>query len=155
MSLLAIILLILLGLLLLIVEFLLVPGITIAGIAGMILLGGSVYFSYHFLGSTTGNIVLVSTALVVVITLYYALKSRTWKLFMLNTNIEGNTNTLEENSIKPGDTGKTVTRLNPAGKAMINGLMVEASSTGTYINQQTEIEVIKVVGSKVIVKLKN
>jgi len=154
MSLLAIILLILLGLLLLIVEFFLVPGITIAGIAGMLLLGGSVYFSYHHHGGTTGTIVLVSTGIAAVITLYYALKSRTWKRFMLNTNIEGNTTTIEENSIKPGDTGKTLTRLNPAGKALINDFIVEASSRGDYINQQTEIEVIKVVGSKVIVKPK-
>ena len=61
MSILAIILLIILGIFLFIVEFLLVPGITIAGIGGAILMAVAVYSAYKTHGSTVGNYTLLAT----------------------------------------------------------------------------------------------
>ena len=51
MTLTAIILLIVLGIFLFLVEFLLVPGVTIAGIAGFILLVGGIWVAYDSLGT--------------------------------------------------------------------------------------------------------
>ena len=52
MSILAIVLLILLGMILFLVEFFLVPGVTIAGIGGAILMGASVFMAFRTHGST-------------------------------------------------------------------------------------------------------
>ena len=38
------------------------------------------------------------------------------------------------------------------GKARVNGITVEAKSTGIYIAENTEIEIIKVNGSNITVK---
>ena len=54
MSIFAIILLILLGLLLLLIEFAVIPGVTIAGIGGFLLLAASVYIAFKELGTAAG-----------------------------------------------------------------------------------------------------
>ena len=41
-----IVLLLLLGIVLLLLEFLVVPGVTIAGIGGVIMMGGGIYLAY-------------------------------------------------------------------------------------------------------------
>ena len=154
MSIIAIILLILLGIILFLVEFLLVPGITIAGIGGALCMGGGVYMAYKVYGATAGNLTLLGTLIFIILTVYLSLKSKTWKKFMLNSKIEGKVNVIQEEKIKEGDVGKTITRLAPIGKALVNDITIEAKSTGAFIDENTEIEVVKVEKSKIIVKLK-
>jgi membrane-bound ClpP family serine protease len=58
--------------------------------------------------------------------------------------------------IAVGDTGKTVSRLNPMGKVDINGVRVKGKSVdGEMIEENTEIEVTKVELSNVLVKRKS
>jgi len=153
MSMLAIILLILLGILLFLVEFFLVPGVTIAGIGGAILMGVAIFMAYRTHGSTVGNYILFTSLLLTVITLVFALRAKTWRRLMLSRNIEGKVEVgLEEQKIKVGDTGKAMTRLNPVGKVMINDITVEAKSIKGFVDQHTKIEVVKVLTTQVIVK---
>ncbi len=153
MSMLAIILLILLGILLFLVEFFLVPGVTIAGIGGAILMGVAIFMAYRTHGSTVGNYILFTSLLLTVITLVFALRAKTWRRLMLSRNIEGKVEVgLEEQKIKVGDTGKAMTRLNPVGKVMINDITVEAKSIKGFVDQHTKVEVVKVLTTQVIVK---
>ena len=154
MSIIAIILLILLGIIVFLVEFLLVPGITIAGIGGALCMGGRVFMAYKVYGATAGNLTLLGTLIFIILTVYFSLKSKTWKRFMLDSKIEGKVNVIEDEKIKEGDIGKTITRLAPIGKALVNDIAIEAKSTGAFIDENTEIEVVKVEKSKIIVKLK-
>lgn len=159
MSIALIIFLILLGIILFLIEFLLVPGITIAGIGGAILIIGSVIMSYHYHGTAIGNYTLLGTAIIVFLTIYFVLKSRTWKKIMLHTKIEGKVNVVNdeksESKVNIGDLGETVTRLNPMGKVFVNGEYYEAKSQDKFIDQKTRIEIIKVLKNKLIVKSKN
>ena len=61
MSILSIVLLIILGFILLFIEFLIIPGITIAGIAAFLVLATAIFFGYYEHGVTTGNYILLST----------------------------------------------------------------------------------------------
>ncbi len=145
--------LILLGIILFLIEFLVVPGITIAGIGGLILMGSGVYLAFENFNSQVGFIVLIVTLLSSVIILAIALRSRTWKGVMLSDKIDGKVNTGPGlNMINPGDKGMTLTRLNPIGKIRVNGIIMEGKSIQGYLNQKTEIEVIKITGSQAIVK---
>ena len=72
----------------------------------------------------------------------------------LRANIESRNEPFDTQKIKPGDIGKTITRLAPMGKALVNDITCEAKSTGTFINENTEIEVIKVLNTQIIVKPK-
>lgn len=157
MSITVIIILILLGILLFLIEFLLVPGITVAGIGGAILIVGGIILSYHYHGSAIGNFTLLGTALISFLTVFIVLKSGTWRKIMLQKDISGKVNVVDQTGteVKVGDVGKTVTRLNPIGKVVINGNYFEAQSLNKYIDQKTDIEVIKVLSNKLVVKLKN
>ncbi len=152
MMVLAIIGLIVLGLLLLFLELFVVPGITIAGIGGGLLLLGGVVLSFVEYGTAIGFITLVSTFSLLIIGLVYAFKSKTWKSIALNKAIDSKVNTLELDEVMAGDKGKAISRLAPMGKILINDQYYEAKSLNEFIEQESEVEVIKVNNGKIIVK---
>ena len=153
MSVLAIILLILLGIFLFLVEFLLVPGITIAGLGGAVLMGIAVYMAYKTHGNAIGTYTLLGTLVFTLITIIFALRARTWRRFMLSKDIDGKVEVgLEQGKIKVGDVGESITRMNPVGKVMINNMIVEGKSIAGFVDQHVKIEIIKVLNTQVIVK---
>ncbi len=153
MSILAIIIIIVLGILLFIVEFLLIPGVTIAGIGGAILMGVAVYMSYKTHGNTVGNYTLIATLILTIGMFVYALRAKTWNRLMLKKDIEGKVEVgLENETVKVGDRGESITRMAPVGKVLINGLVVEGKSQRGFLDQHTPVEVIKVLNTQVIIK---
>ena len=150
-----IILLILTGILLLVLEFFVFPGVTIAALGGVLMIGGGVYMAYNTYDATTGHLVLFATIVAILIVLVMALRGDTWNRLMLNTEIRDNVQTVADDSIQPGDNGITITRLNPIGKALINDQEVEARCPGQFVDPQTEIEVVKAFKTYVIVKTIN
>ncbi|MCK5462535.1 MAG: hypothetical protein KAI95_05940 [Bacteroidales bacterium] len=153
MSILAIIIIIVLGILLFIVEFLLIPGVTIAGIGGAILMGVAVYMSYKTHGNTVGNYTLIATLILTIGMFVYALRAKTWNRLMLKKDIDGKVEVgLENETVKVGDRGESITRMAPVGKVLINGLVVEGKSQRGFLDQHTPVEVIKVLNTQVIIK---
>lgn len=148
-----IILLIILGILLFVIEFLLVPGITVAGVGGLVLTVLGVYKAFEDFGTQTGIWVLIGTLLLSIFVIAFSLRARTWKRFMLNTNVEGSVDDSHiEDNIKPGDIGEAVTRLAPIGKIMVNDLVREAKSIEGYVDAHTKIEIVSLEGRHITVK---
>lgn len=152
MSIFVIILLILLGLVLLLIEFAVIPGVTIAGIGGFLLLLASIYIAFSDLGTVAGFITLAVVLIVAPAMVYYFFKSRTGKKMILEKNIDGKIELIDNEKIKVGDVGKTIGRLAPMGKVKVNGEVAEAQSTGAFIDQNTPVTVIKIVSNKLIVE---
>lgn len=154
MSLGLIIFLIILGLLLFIVEFMLIPGVTIAGIGGALCLVTAIVFSFASFGTSTGLLVLGITVLVMIVLTVVMLKAGTWNKMMLKTAIDGKVDTVgaEEGRVKSGDRGVTVTRLAPGGKVLVNGEYFEAKSIDILVDPHQEIEVVRIEDNKLIVK---
>jgi len=152
MTIFTIILLIVLGLVLLLIEFAVIPGVTIAGIGGFLLLGGSVYIAFAELGTIPGFITLAAVLIASPILIFYFFKSRTGKKMILNKNIEGKVELFNLEKLAVGNTGKTIGRLAPMGKIKVNGEIVEAQSTGVFIDHNSEIKIIKIESSKIIVE---
>ncbi len=152
MSLTAIIILIILGILLFYVEFLIIPGVTVAGIAGAILVIVGVFFGYKDFGVPTGHYILGSTAVFSIFSIVIMLRSKTWEKIALDSKIDGKTSTGLEVELKLGDQGETVTRLNPYGKVQINNKFYEAKSSSSFIDPKTKVEIKKIDGSQLIVK---
>ena len=94
MSLGLIIFLILLGLLLFIIEFMLIPGMTIAGIGGAICLVTGIVFSFFHSDSNRVYCSRGNSLAIMVVTTYFMLKAGTWKKFMLKTTIDGKVDTV-------------------------------------------------------------
>lgn len=152
MTIFAIILLILLGLLLLLIEFALIPGVTIAGIGGFLMLVASVYMAFKSYGSLVGFITLAFVLIAAPFMIFYFFKSKSGKKMILESQIDGKVETIDHSRISVGDTGKTIGRLAPSGKVRINGEVVEAQSTGKFIDHNTPVKVLKVLSNKLIVE---
>ncbi|MFO8068128.1 MAG: NfeD family protein [Bacteroidales bacterium] len=146
--------LIVIGLVFILLELLVVPGTTVVGFIGFAMVAGGVYLSYSEYGSFYGTITLLSTAVFSVVMVALSIRSGTWKRIMLVSEINSKVNELESDKVKVGDEGNTVTRLNPVGKAIINDEYYEVVSKDNLIGENQEIVVTKVVGNKIIVKLK-
>lgn len=154
MSWLLIIILIFLGVLFLLLEILVIPGTTLAGIVGFGLLFVGLWQAYASKGIIAGHITLGSTLVVTVAVLYYSFKAGTWKRMALKTTVDGKMDQLEGIHINEGDYGTTVSRLAPSGKAIINNDIVEVHTYGEFIDQEKEIVVIAIKDKKIIVTLK-
>ena len=154
MSLTLIIILIISGLLLLLLEVLVIPGTTIVGVAGLILIAFSVWEAYSVFGSPTGHYILAGTIVLTILSIFLALKSNTWNKLMLKTEISGKVNEIDLMKIHTGDSGKTISRVTPSGKAVFNNEFFEVHSNGDFIDQETEIVVTQIVDNKIFVKRK-
>jgi membrane-bound ClpP family serine protease len=152
MTALTIILLILAGIVLLFLEFFVIPGVTIAGIGGFVLLAVGVFIAYSKYSAFYGHLTLVITFFALLAFFLYTLRSKTWTKISLNTEINSKVNEIQVDLIKEGDKGLAVSRLAPMGTIFINDMYVEAETRNDFIDQNTEIEIIKVLPNRVIVK---
>lgn len=144
---------ILLGILFMLVEIFLLPGISIAGIAGAIFLVGGIVYAYLFLGSTAGNITLAASALAMGGTFFWLLKSKSLRKISLETNIEGKVDNSNLQKMAVGDRGVALSRLNPIGKVMVNDVEAEGKSfDGEFIEEETAIEIVRIETYHVLVK---
>jgi membrane-bound ClpP family serine protease len=154
MSLTLIIILIIAGLLFLLLEVMVIPGTTVVGVAGFALIAFSVWESYHTFGTPIGHFVLLGTIFFTILTIYLSLKSKTWNKIMLKTEVDGRVNEIDTNNIKVGDSGVSVSRLAPSGKALFNNEYYEVHTNGEFIDQETNILVTHFLDNKLFVKRK-
>jgi membrane-bound serine protease (ClpP class) len=54
--------------------------------------------------------------------------------------------------VRLGDPGRTLTKLRPAGKALINGRRVDVIAQGQMIAKGTAVEVVEISGARVVVR---
>jgi membrane-bound ClpP family serine protease len=146
--------LLIVGFLFLLLEILVLPGTGISGIIGLALIAIGTWQAFAIYGVKAGVFTLIGSLVLSVLSLSIALKSGTWNKASLSSRIDSRVNVVETDKVKVGDFGKTISRLAPMGKAMINGLYWEVRSNGTLIDEGSEIEVIKIENNRIIVKLK-
>ena len=139
---------------LIILEIFFLPGITVGGIAGGILAIVGIWFAYSQLGAFVGNITLIASIVVFGLIFFGFVKSDTLNKIALKEEIDSTVETVSQEKIKPGDEGITISRVNPMGKARINGETVEVKSTGDFIDPEIPITVIKVYPTNVLVEVK-
>ena len=145
-------LVIILGIVFLLAEIFLLPGLTVSGIAGFIFLVGGIVYAYMYMGTVPGNIALVTSVFLILGSILYFIKSKSLRRISLTTNIDSKVDTSDLLKINVGDVGTTQSRLNPIGKVYINDLTVEAKSMdGEMIDEETEVRVVKVDWSNIIV----
>jgi membrane-bound ClpP family serine protease len=152
MSLVLILLILALGLLLIFAEVFLIPGTSLLGIIGGVAVVIGVVLVYKYYGNTLGHVAFAASLVLSGIAIYLGFKVIDSNKLAMKGEIKGKVNELEHPDIMPGNTGKTVTELRPNGKAIINGNKTDVYSTGDYISRETEIEVIRIDGNKILVK---
>lgn len=147
-----IIVLILVGLVLIFAEILLIPGIGIAGVLGLLSMGGSCFYAFNQLGTNAGVIVTVVNAALIAALTIWVLRAKTWKRFTLNTNIDSKAIDKLEEKVSIGDRGRTLSRLSPMGSAQIMDEVYEVKALEGMIDSGVEIEVVLIEDNKVYVR---
>lgn len=148
-----IIALIIVGVLLLVAELVLLPGLSVAGIGALICYGIAIYFGFSTYGTTGGLITIGGVLAVSIAATAISLRAKTWKRLALTNEIDGKSQVHPEDTVSIGDKGITITRLAPMGKVDVGGETFEAKSLGNkYLDPKTEVEVVGFENFNIIVK---
>jgi len=145
----------LIGVVLLALEVLVIPGFGLAGIAGLLAIFYSILISFP---SPVVALRVIVTASFITLVLGVVLirrigRSGLWRRVVLETS-----ETKEEGYVAPvartellGKKGVSLTALRPAGVIEVEGERFDALSEGMYVPAEAPIIVTKVEGSKIIV----
>jgi len=147
--------LILIGIGLIIIEIIFVPGTTIVGILGFLMGGYGIYLGYDYFGNTTGHIVLSSSVALAFICIFYSFKSGAWKKFANKSAIKSKVNEGLTIDLKEGDLGQSTSSLKPVGKGIFNDKEYEVTSRGNFITEKQPIKIIKIEKNKIFVESSN
>ena len=142
--------LILVGIILIFIEILLIPGVGVAGVLGLLSMGGSCFYAFHEFGLTTGIIVAVVNAVLIIGLAMYVLRAKTWKRMSLETSIDSKA--VETSVLAVGDRGKTLTRLAPMGSARFGDFVVEVKAVEGMLDPNIEVEVVLIEDNRIYVK---
>lgn len=140
------------GLVLLLSEIFLIPGVGVAGVLGVLSLGGACYYVFYEFGVLAGAIFTAAILVVLIALIIYTIKSRAWKKLALDTSIDSKVQNIEEAPLAVGDSGRAVTRLAPIGTARFDGKSYEVKSLEGMIDAGTEVEIVMFEDNKIYVK---
>lgn len=152
MNFLIIIFLVILGIVLLLIEVTILPGITIAGVGSFLVLVYSVYLAFTSYGPLVGFLTLAFVLIVSPLLVYYFFKGKAGKSMVLNTVITGVANEIDAERVKIGDIGVTIGRLAPMGKIKVNDEVIEVRSTGAFVNPGEKVRIIHIEKSLITVE---
>ncbi|WP_276499530.1 NfeD family protein [Pontibacter litorisediminis] len=140
------------GLLLIIVELIFVPGTTIVGILGFVLTAIGIWIGYAALGTETGHIILGATVLISGIAFLYSFRSDSWTRFALREQNRGHVNEEYQHTLQVGEEGTTVSALRPQGTALFAERHHEVQTRGEFVAPNTPIRIIRLDQNKIIVE---
>lgn len=156
-----------LGVVLIMAEIFVLPGFGVAGIAGLILVVGSLFAAlvgnvgFRFpSGDAIGDAVAtMAVTLVLLVVLMFSLarylpRSERFSQLVLSPDLGSAIGYTSADTIETllGQTGRTLTPLRPSGCAEIEGDRVDVITSGEYIPSGATVRVVRVRGSRVEVR---
>lgn len=147
-----IITLILVGLVLMFAEIMLIPGVGVAGILGLLSMGGSCFYAFYHFDNTVGAIVTAVNAILLLLFIIWVLRAKTWKKMSLETNIDSKAVSMESSVLAVGDRGKTLTRLAPMGSARFGDYVIEVKALEGMLDPNVIVEVVLIEDNKIYVR---
>lgn len=148
-----IVVLIVVGVLLLVAELVLLPGISVAGIGAFAALVAAAVCGFVRFGILGGSLVVAAIVILCAAAVVVSLRANTWQRLSLKSTIDSaSTPTPQQNDIRIGQQGETLTRLAPMGKVRIGDHTLEAKAMDAYLDPRTRIEVIGYDNTAVVVR---
>ena len=149
------------GVALLLVELFVIPGFGIAGIGGIALMLGSVFYvfrsAYKFDTAlfTLSSSVILAFALAIALS-YLLPKTRAWNHLVLSAAMDSDAGfhsaPREDFQMYVGKTGVALTPLRPAGTVRVDDTRLDVVTAGDFIVRDTPVQIINVEGSKIFVE---
>lgn len=126
------------------VEIVFIPGFGITGFTGVLAMMGSIFYAFVQISSVAGWITLLVGGMISIALFLWALYGNSIDKIALKKNIKSTVKTVDMSIFAVGDRGVTRTRLALIGEALIKGQIVEVKSEAGFINENEEVEVIRV-----------
>ena len=154
-------LLFLLGLGLIALEVFVIPGFGVAGILGITLMIGSIFFvfdkAYEFRTAVMWlSISVIMSSGLVILAAFYLPETRLFQRLALSTVMDTemgyHSASSEDFQAYLGKSGTALTPLRPSGTARIANNRVDVVTVGDFIPQDSNIKVVSVEGPKVFVE---
>ena len=149
---LTVILLVVIGLTLINIEVIFIPGTTVVGLLGAVIATAGVVFSFIYFDNTIGFVVLGLTVVITAGSVVYFFKNNTWKAFALHDTIKGKVNEGLTGALKVGEQGLTTSSLRPVGKAEFWGQQYEVHTVGDYVDSGIKVTIVKIESNKILVE---
>lgn len=145
------------GLGLLLLEMLVIPGFGVAGLLGIAAILASLFLSFPDIWSALAAIGFAALFTVVgaVFILRRVPRSRLWRKLALETSLDHpgfERDNPEDPVIKAGAAGRALSPLRPAGTVQIGPFRIDAVSDGAFIEPGAAVEIVRVVGTRVTVR---
>ena len=139
------------GLLLVAIEILVIPGLGLAGILGCGTIVATAVWAYWRWGVLQAAVTLGSGVVAGLALLWLLPKTRAGKSMVLTAQSAGQA-PAEELTRLLGREGLTTTALRPSGSARFGQDLVDVVADGDYVAPQTAVRVIRVEGVRVVVQ---
>ena len=136
MDLLYVVLLILFGVLFLVAEIVLLPGVSVGALLALVSYGGAVYLAFRAFGTVGGIIAIAVVLLLSLVATIISLRAKTWQRFSLRQQIDSSSMPRPEEELHVGE-----------------GRIYEAKSLDAYVDPQREVVVVGFENFSVIVKV--
>ena len=117
-----IVLLIVLGLLFLVAELVLLPGVSVGALLALVCDGFAIWLGFRDFGTAGGAVVIVAVLVLSLVVTVVSLRAKTWQRFSLRQEIRSSsTPVLPSEELHAGDRGQTLSPLSPMGKVETGG----------------------------------
>lgn len=140
-----------LGIALVVIEVLFVPGTTFVGLIGFLLMALGVWYCFDSYGSTYGILLASISLMLMVLVFYWGYKKNIWKKFALNAENDARLAQKSINYLEVGQEGITISALRPSGIAEFNGKRAEVQTFGELLDAGTNVKIIEIKGNEVFV----
>jgi membrane-bound ClpP family serine protease len=139
-----IILLVAVGLALLVAELIIVPGTTLVGLAGGVLVTMGVIRTFNTFGQAAGYTVFFTAVVLGGVLTLWAFRTKSWEKFSLKDTISSRFNEEEVMNLQVGQRGKTLSSCRPVGKAEFENHSWEVRTSGGYLDAGIEVQITKI-----------
>lgn len=137
------------GLLLVVIEVCVIPGIGVVGIAGGALLLVGSLLTWAWFGAASGAVALLLSVIGPAALSYVFARTRAGRRLVLNSALPRHA--AAQPSVQVGQAGRALTPLRPAGSAQFGDSRCDVVTDGTYLDAGEPLRVVEVAGARVVV----
>lgn len=139
------------GLLFVAAEVIFIPGTTVVGIVGFVLLAIGIWLGYRDLGTPLGHYALVGVAVVAGLIVYVGLRPKNLARVALNSVNDTSVHDARRPDVAPGTVGRTLSALRPAGTALFGTERREVVTRGEFVPTGSEVRVLGIEQNRIVV----
>ncbi|MBN7812174.1 NfeD family protein [Algoriphagus sp. H41] len=140
------------GLILLLVELLFIPGTTIVGIFGLIVSLAGVAYAFISFEAGTAMWITGLAAILNLVVVWFGFSSGVWKRFSLKSSMQGGAFDGRTDGLAIGMSGTAMSDIKPFGKVSFGERIYEVKSEEGFIEVGRTVNIIKIENNKILVK---